>query len=121
MIKNPIKYYNHNNIKQRARLFYEFEKWSDFLKQNANFAYGQRIHGNIMALLAGIPAFVDVIDSRTREIAEFYHIPNSFDMPFNPKKDDLFELYQTLDFSDFNKNYKDKFTRFQGFLDKILT
>lgn len=74
-----------------------------------------------MALLAGIPAFIDVIDSRTREIAEFYHIPNSFDMQFNPKKDDLFELYQSLDFSEFNENYKDKITRFQGFLDKILT
>lgn len=111
-----IKHYNLNKIKQRVRLFYEFEKWMEFLTHNANFAYGQRIHGNIMALLAGLPVFVDVIDSRTREMAGFYNIPNSFDTPFNPKKQDLFELYQSLDFSEFNTNYKIKFARFCKFL-----
>lgn len=116
IIKHPIRNYRNNNIKQRVRLFYEFDKWQDFLRQNANFVYGQRIHGNIMGLLAGIPCFVDVIDSRTREIVEFYHIPNSFDTPFNPKKGDLFELYRDLDFREFNANYKEKFVRFRKFL-----
>lgn len=116
VLKHPLIAYCAKLVQNRARLFYEFDKWQDFLRKNANFVYGQRIHGNIMGLLAGIPCFVDVIDSRTREIAEFYHIPNSFDTPFNPKKHDLFELYKSLDFSDFNANYKIKFVRFKKFL-----
>ena len=115
-LKHTLRAYRTKFIQNRARLFYDFDKWQEFLCSNANFVYGQRIHGNIMGLLAGIPCFVDVIDSRTREIAEFYHIPNSFDMSFNPKKHDLYELYQSLDFSDFNANYKIKFARFKKFL-----
>lgn len=49
-------------------------------------------------------------------MAEFYNIPNSFDTPFNPKQEDLFDLYQSLDFSEFNTNYKIKFARFCKFL-----
>lgn len=101
----------------RIHLFYNYTTWSDFLKANADFSYGQRIHGNIIALLNGIPAFVDVIDSRTREIAEFYHIPNSYQTSFDPRKDSLVDLYRSLDYTSFNEIYKQRFQTFCHFLD----
>ena len=84
-----------------------------------NFAYGSRIHGNIIAIQSGIPAFVKVIDSRTREIAEFYGIPNSLEYQFNESNDSLYDLYQNISFKKFNNLYKDKFNNFKEFLLKI--
>ena len=89
------------------------------LDSGFNFSYGSRIHGNIIAIQSGIPAFVKVIDSRTREIAEFYDLPNSLQYPFDEKKDSLYDLYKTIDFSTFNKKYPERFNRFKNFLSQI--
>ena len=58
----------------RARMFLSVDNWIDCLK-TFDFSIGTRIHGNIIAILAGVPAMVIAIDSRTRELAEFHHIP----------------------------------------------
>ncbi len=81
-----------------------------------NFSYGSRIHGNIIALQQAIPAYVKIIDARTREICEFYKIPNSIAHPFSEKRDDLYDLYTSLDYSNFNRNYIEKYNNFVNFL-----
>jgi hypothetical protein len=54
--------------------FTDIMPWMDFLRTQS-FSVGTRIHGNIVALLAGTPAHVIVHDSRTRELAEYFQVP----------------------------------------------
>jgi hypothetical protein len=58
----------------RIQFFRNMPEWRNFLMENGfSFSFGSRIHGNLMAILAGIPTVVCACDSRTREMAEFRH------------------------------------------------
>lgn len=87
------------------------------LNGNFNFSYGGRIHGNIIAIQNGIPAYVKAIDSRVREIVEFYNIPNTFNTPFDEEADELYDLYLRTDYTMFNRKYKEKYDNFKLFLE----
>lgn len=50
------------------------DKWIEEMK-NYDISIGTRIHGNIAALLSGKPAIQIMIDSRTRELSEYFNIP----------------------------------------------
>src|SRR5690625_1764016 len=54
----------------RSRFFLDAGAWIEYLK-DFSFSVGSRIHGNVAALLAGVPAHVLIHDSRTRELAEY--------------------------------------------------
>ena len=102
-----------------VKIFLNYKQWSDdIINSHANFSFGNRVHGNIIALLSGVPAFIDVKDSRTREIAEFYNIPNSIDIKYQYSPETLYDLYSSLDWTKFNENYKVKFEAFDQFLKK---
>lgn len=58
----------------KIRFFTEPITWQRFLA-GQDFACGSRIHGNVAALLAGVPAFQLAHDSRTVELARFHRIP----------------------------------------------
>ena len=85
-----------------------------------HLAFGARIHGNIIALQNGLPAFLDTEGSRTREIAEFYDIPNSYALLFNRDEDDLYDLYCELSFDTFKKTYKKRYLSFKKWLDRRI-
>ncbi len=112
-----VKKYSHRGImllaQDRIKLFADIPQWMDYIRRNANFSFGQRIHGNIIALLSGIPAAVHQHDSRTRELAEFFDIP-----VFNEwrKNDSLYDIYLKCDFNKFNESFSDKFDNFEKFL-----
>lgn len=91
--------------------------WSKHLRERTNFSYGARIHGNIIALQNEIPAFVKIIDSRTREICEFFEIPNSIAIHFDEAKDSLYDLYTQLDYTNFNNTRRKHFIEFKSWLD----
>lgn len=96
----------------RYFLFYDLCTRFDFLRRNVHFSYGSRIHGNIMALLNGIPSFVLAIDSRTFELADYFGIPHSEKL----ERGNLYDLYCSLDWSEFNSRYPSLFDRFESFL-----
>ena len=107
--------YTSNRIKGALNYYV----WDKQIKEgNFSFSYGSRIHGNIIALQNEIPSFVKVIDSRTRELVEFYKIPNSIEIPFNEEKDDLYDLYTMVNYDNFNHNIKIKRENFKQFLEK---
>lgn len=60
---------------QKIRFFADPMPWIEFLA-GQDFACGTRIHGNVAALLAGVPAFQLAHDSRTLELARFHRIPH---------------------------------------------
>lgn len=118
-IKELCRIYGYHELeiiaKKKVKLFPDMNSWMLYLKRNGfNFSYGERIHGNIMAILSGIPAVVNVCDSRTQEMAEFFHIP--FVLFERTNKKDIYELYLEADYSEFVKNYAKKYDGFEKFL-----
>lgn len=98
----------------RIKLFYDIPVWLEYFKrQNISFSCGSRIHGNIAATLAEIPAMVLYRDARTRELAEFFELPNTG--AYNKNKS-LYEIYLEADYSKFNAHFEDKFTAFEKFM-----
>lgn len=97
----------------RIKLLYDVPCWLDYLKKEGfHFSCGSRIHGNIAATLAGVPAMVLHRDARTRELAEFMELPCRASL--NGKS--LYEAYLEADYSLFNKNFPKKFKAFEQFL-----
>lgn len=98
----------------RVRLFFDYETWRDYLKK-FSFSLGERIHGNIIAVLAGVPAFVCYHDSRTREMAEYFNIPCA-DRSILNRRFDLYRLYADADYQKMENGYDEKFLKFESFL-----
>lgn len=109
-----INFLKDNKIKMIA----DMPEWRNFLiKNNFNYSIGSRIHGNIMSILSGIPSTVIALDTRTREMAEFFDIP--LIIPTNKKNysiKQIEELYLEADYTKFNKNYKNRYLKYQQFL-----
>lgn len=113
-LKYPFKYLYENKRIDGDMNYY---LWSKQVQDGQfNFSYGSRIHGNFIALQNGIPSFVKVIDSRTRELAEFFNIPNSEEIAFDESKDNLYDLYLDIDYTKFNNEFYKKYDAFLKFL-----
>lgn len=100
----------------RIEVFYDIPEWRNYiLKEGFDFSVGSRIHGNIVSLLSGIPVAIFPVDSRVREMAEFYHIPmvKSVNDYY-----DINKLYEYIEYDDFNKNYPIIYDNYQNFLKK---
>ena len=94
-----------------------YEWRNSIINNKCDYSFGSRIHGNIMAILSGIPATVIAIDSRTREMAEFYDIPLVIPENNSPYTQEQFlEFYNNADYSRFNETYNQKYDAFEKFL-----
>jgi len=116
-IRQLIKAYGYDKIKllfnNRIKLFVDMNDWYNFLiHRNISFSFGSRIHGNIMPLLAGIPSAIIAEDTRVQELAEYFNIPL-----YNSKKHiDIYDYYMSVDYTEFNKNFSQRFDVFEKFL-----
>jgi len=54
--------------------FFDVESWINALR-GCRVSFGTRIHGNLLALQAGVPTFIVPHDARTRELAETIGMP----------------------------------------------
>lgn len=100
----------------RIKLFEDIPKWMHFIKEGGyNFAFGSRIHGNLISILCKIPALIYARDMRVLEMVEYFELPFITELP---KKFDLYEMYENLDYTKFNENFNKKFENFQNFFDK---
>lgn len=98
----------------------DMDDWLGYLKERGfNYAFGSRIHGTIMALLSGIPATIAACDTRTREMAEFFDIPQTVaESRYKPNEDVLYKAYEQMDYNPFNRTFSEKFDAFEQFLKK---
>lgn len=100
----------------RYRLFLDTSTWYDFLAAQ-DFVYGTRFHGNVAALLARTPAMLLAHDSRTLELADYHRMPHRIVSEFTaPVRAE--ELYDGLDFAEFNTATPDRFERYTSFLER---
>lgn len=98
---------------KRLRIYGDYLAWDEDLKNSGfNFSIGGRIHGNIVSLLAGIPAFIDGHDSRVMELAEYFSIP----CVHMSEPEDLFDIYSRLDYGQFNRSFAQKYDIFAEFM-----
>lgn len=112
----PMKFSNPIYQKKKGLTFVNAHSWLEFLSQQ-DFSIGSRIHGNIAAILAGIPSYVIVSDKRILELVEYHQIPH---MMLNDLKDTTHagEIYEKTVFSKVEKGHKQRFEHYLDFLRK---
>lgn len=89
-------------------------EWMAELRER-DFSFGTRIHGNVVALLAGTPAVVLAHDSRTLELARYFEIPHHLASKV-PAGTDPEELYAKADWTPMLAGHAERFARFTRFL-----
>lgn len=103
-------------LQGRIQIFADMEDWKRYLEHGGfTFSVGSRLHGNVMSVLSGIPACFYPVDSRTREIAEFFHFPT---MTSCKEYYDLDDLYEKTDYDHFNRTFGSLFDKYETFLQK---
>ncbi|WP_371612294.1 polysaccharide pyruvyl transferase family protein [Streptomyces clavifer] len=100
----------------KVRIYVDPATWISDLRE-FDFSFGSRIHGNIAALLAGVPSTVLCSDSRTLELCRYFGIPHR-KISETPKNIDPAELYAAADFGDLVNGHKERFLRFTGFMER---
>ena len=108
-IPNKVK----NLIEKKRKVFFTIDDWSKHIKKY-DFSIGARFHGNVMAILNKVPSLVLTCDSRTKEMVEFFGIPNIEIGEFDTSKP-IEYYYEKADYSLFNKKYKRLFESFCSF------
>lgn len=99
---------------QRAEYHLDAHTWTTRLAQ-VQFCFGQRIHGNIAAILAGTPAMLLAHDGRTLELARYHRIPHLETGGETPPLT-VDELFAQTDFTEFNRGHGERFDRISSFI-----
>lgn len=96
--------------------FTQARAWFDYMK-GIDYSFGSRIHGNMAAVLSGVPAFVFCSDTRTEELCRYGRIPH---MPINTLKPDtdIRDILEKADFAGVCRGYRERFDHFVDFLDR---
>jgi hypothetical protein len=101
--------------RKHCKVFFSTEEWFSWIK-DYDFSIGSRFHGNVAALLNGVPAVVLTHDSRTKELCEFASIPHvsvSDIQELNAQR-----LYEQANFELFEERYNTLYRNYTEFLDE---
>lgn len=100
--------------REHGRVFFSIQEWFDWIGTR-DFSIGTRFHGNVAALLNGVPAVVLTHDSRTRELCEFAAIPS---VGIQEAGDlDIERIHETADYDLFERNYGEIHNKYVEFLE----
>ncbi|MBC9954302.1 polysaccharide pyruvyl transferase family protein [Leucobacter sp. cx-42] len=114
---NLITSIDHPLIREdRVRFFVDPITWTQYLGE-MDFSFGARIHGNVAAIMGGTPAYVLGWDSRTLELADYHGIPHRLVRDLSTVESAA-EIYENLDYSEFNRKMPENFDRYTSFLEK---
>lgn len=100
----------------RVRFHTNYLSWKRDLSER-DFSIGPRLHGNVMALHAGLPSIWIMYGARMRELVDYHNLPN-IDVNDVNEKTDVFELFSKIDYKSFLKGHKERFRHYVDFLDK---
>jgi hypothetical protein len=106
----------YGNPADRVRFFTDIPPWLAFMR-TCKFSIGTRIHGNVAALLAGVPAMVIAHDSRTLELSMHHRIPHVLANAVS-ESSSLAQLYEMADCGPANDASSDLFGCYKGFLER---
>ncbi|MDE6723988.1 MAG: polysaccharide pyruvyl transferase family protein [Ruminiclostridium sp.] len=111
----PLSIDNDLFYKDKVRFCVNVPSWLKLLN-TVDLSIGSRIHGNIAAVLAGVPAFIIATDSRILELARFHNIPYTESNAFDFSKS-FRAVYDETDFTTVNKNHENNYYNFVKFLE----
>lgn len=94
----------------------ESQGWINYMKKQ-DFIFGTRLHGCVAGFLANKPTCIFRYDSRTSELINVHKFP-FVEVDKNKPVFDADELYQKVDFSEFNKAVTGNFQNYLNFLEK---
>jgi hypothetical protein len=99
-------------IRKSGRVFFSIEAWSTYIRTK-DFVCGTRFHGNVIALINGVPSVIFAHDARTSEMCALMRIPC---LPLDSLQlHQIDRLYADTDHSDFVGTYPrlyDDYARF---------
>ncbi len=96
------------------RMFFDVQEWISCLRTMA-FSIGSRFHGNIAALMAGIPALFIAHDNRTLELCEFFSLPHlEVNRHYSPLT--IEQMIDRVDYNDFFSRLPLVFAHWKTFL-----
>jgi len=93
-----------------GRYYFSVDDWIEGVK-SVDMSVGTQFHGNIAAILAGVPTLEICIDDRMRELCKALKIPNIDIKDFDTEKS-LEYYYDMIDYSEFNKSYCNLYDNF---------
>ncbi len=103
------------SLKENGIFHLSFDEWFKEIS-NHDFIFGPRLHGNIAALINGIPAVFLVRDLRIREMVEV------FDFPFfyysNLKNKTLESIVNQANYDKFKETYRKRYKNYLSFLNE---
>ncbi len=92
-------------------------RWINFAHENIDFSVGTRLHGNVAAVLGGVPSFIMATDQRVSELASYHNIAC---VPVSSVTPDtrLTDIIENHDFTLVHKGHEERFNHFVDFLEK---
>ena len=100
----------------KTRFFVDPWPWLDYMRDTA-FVFGTRIHGNIVALVGGTPAYVFAHDTRTLELARYFQIPHRV-MADIPPDVDAADLYAEADYGPLLAGHAERFRTYIDYVER---
>jgi hypothetical protein len=84
---------------RQMRVYWSVDDWIGAMR-NLHFVIGTRIHGAIVAMLAGTPTFILAHDTRTSEMSQFFGLPHA--VITDIERVDVRRLYGRIDIDAMN-------------------
>jgi hypothetical protein len=107
-------------FREQTRFFCDVGSWSSYIRAQSA-SVGSRFHGNLIALINGIPALTIVHDSRTMEMCALIGNPVVHVNQVDDKRlteASLMESLLSCSFERFEQSYRVLYKRFVGFLNE---
>ena len=89
----------------KVRFHTHYCSWKNDLNER-DFSIGPRLHGNVMAILSGIPALWITHDARMRELADYHKLPSIRASKID-ENTDIFELFAKADYKSFLEGHRE--------------
>ncbi|MBW6416193.1 polysaccharide pyruvyl transferase family protein [Celeribacter sp. PS-C1] len=103
-----------NYAENHMRIFFKWADWRAHV-ETMDFAFGCRFHGNMMAMIAGVPAVWYVHDTRTQELCERLSLPTISVHEMAETGFSLERVLEKANYSTFNATYQDRCDEFDAF------
>jgi polysaccharide pyruvyl transferase WcaK-like protein len=103
-------------IRSKFQIHFDIDEWRASISK-CGFSAGSRFHGNLIALLSGVPSHVICHDTRTKELCELGGVPHTLLQDISVDFT-LADLQQATNVGKFIRTHADNYSGYRRFLDR---